>query len=181
MNEIARRWLVLSGGRGRRCGQTVVGFAGATASAEPVVPANRRCYRAPRLRHTGRAGDAKRRRDRVPQAARTTRSVTPATGAAPLGISTCQASLPPRRRPFNDRPGGLGHAWPTSSRTKVRAARATEQAATSRRSNIVLPIAAGWSQVPDPNVPQTRSRWSPTGVGGKRPVLVTTRRSWSTS
>ena len=37
MNEIARRWRVLAGGAAAGVA-AVVGFAGATASAEPVLP-----------------------------------------------------------------------------------------------------------------------------------------------
>ena len=37
MNEIARRWRILAGGAAAGVA-AVVGFAGATASAEPVLP-----------------------------------------------------------------------------------------------------------------------------------------------
>ena len=37
MNEIARRWRVLAGGAAAGAA-AVVGFAGVTASAEPVIP-----------------------------------------------------------------------------------------------------------------------------------------------
>jgi len=90
MNEIARRWLVLSGGVAA-CVAAVVGFAGATASAEPVypqppVPAPASVTQAVPV--TPNAAVT------VPQAAALP-AVTPATGAAPLGISMPAVPAPP--------------------------------------------------------------------------------------
>jgi hypothetical protein len=143
MNEIARRWLVLSGGVAAGVA-AVVGFAGATASAEPVypqppVPAPASVTQAVPV--TPNAAVT------VPQAAALP-AVTPSTGAAPLGISTPAAPAPP---PVTIAPAGSGTL---ADFFKAKGVRLEPQNSRDFKAlNIVLPMPQGWSQVPDPNVP----------------------------
>jgi len=143
MNEIARRWLVLSGGVAA-CVAAVVGFAGATASAEPVypqppVPAPASVTQAVPV--TPNAAVT------VPQAAALP-AVTPATGAAPLGISMPAVPAPP---PVTIAPAGSGTL---ADFFKAKGVRLEPQNSRDFKAlNIVLPMPQGWSQVPDPNVP----------------------------
>jgi hypothetical protein len=126
MNEIARRWLVLSGGVAAGVA-AVVGFAGATASADPVYP-----------------------QPSVPAPASVTQAVpvTPATGAAPLGISMPAVPAPP---PVTIAPAGSGTL---ADFFKAKGVRLEPQNSRDFKAlNIVLPMPQGWSQVPDPNVP----------------------------
>jgi len=142
MNEIARRWLVLSGGVAAGVA-AVVGFAGATASAEPVypqppVPAPASVTQAVPV--TPNAAGT------VPQAALP--AVTPATGAAPLGISMPAVPAPP---PVTIAPAGSGTL---ADFFKAKGVRLEPQNSRDFKAlNIVLPMPQGWSQVPDPNVP----------------------------
>jgi hypothetical protein len=126
MNEIARRWLVLSGGVAAGVA-AVVGFAGATASADPVYP-----------------------QPPVPAPASVTQAVpvTPSTGAAPLGISMPAVPAPP---PVTIAPAGSGTL---ADFFKAKGVRLEPQNSRDFKAlNIVLPMPQGWSQVPDPNVP----------------------------
>jgi hypothetical protein len=126
MNEIARRWLVLSGGVAAGVA-AVVGFAGATASADPVYP-----------------------QPPVPAPASVTQAVpvTPSTGAAPLGISIPAVPAPP---PVTIAPAGSGTL---ADFFKAKGVRLEPQNSRDFKAlNIVLPMPQGWSQVPDPNVP----------------------------
>jgi hypothetical protein len=126
MNEIARRWLVLSGGVAAGVA-AVVGFAGASASAEPAYP-----------------------QPPVPAPASVTQAVpvTPNAGAAPLGISMPAVPAPP---PVTIAPAGSGTL---ADFFKAKGVRLEPQNSRDFKAlNIVLPMPQGWSQVPDPNVP----------------------------
>jgi len=143
MNEIARRWLVLSGGVAAGVA-AVVGFAGATASAEPVYP--QPPVPAP-ASVTQAVPVAPNAAVTVPQAAALP-AVTPSTGAAPLGISTPAAPAPP---PVTIAPAGSGTL---ADFFKAKSVRLEPQNSRDFKAlNIVLPMPQGWSQVPDPNVP----------------------------
>jgi hypothetical protein len=83
----------------------------------------------------------------VPQAAALP-AVTPSTGAAPLGISTPAAPAPP---PVTIAPAGSGTL---ADFFKAKSVRLEPQNSRDFKAlNIVLPMPQGWSQVPDPNVP----------------------------
>ena len=143
MNEIARRWLVLSGGVAAGVA-AVVGFAGATASAEPVYPQPPGPAPASVTQAVPVTPNAA---VTVPQAAALP-AVTPSTGAAPLGISMPAAPAPP---PVTIAPAGSGTL---ADFFKAKSVRLEPQNSRDFKAlNIVLPMPQGWSQVPDPNVP----------------------------
>jgi hypothetical protein len=148
----ARRWGLVAGGfaAGVAC---VVGLAGTTASAEPTLP-----------------------QPPVPAPATVTQTVTVAAGApaAPVAQAPVQAAMPmagPAATPGVQSAAGLNVATPVAPvaapSTIVPAASGTiidffkgknvglePQAAKDFKAlNIVLPMPTGWSQVPDPNVP----------------------------
>ena len=136
MTESARRWRVLAAGMAVGLAG-VVGLAGNPASAEPVFPL-----------------------PPVPGPATVTQTVTVAPAAAPLAPAT---------------PGGIGAAnpapagpaeppvvqtiTPASSGTLAEFFNSKGVAMEPQVSqdftalNIVLPLPAGWTKVPDPNVP----------------------------
>lgn len=140
MIEIARRWRVLAAGTAVAAAG-VVGFAGSTASADPVFPQ-------PALP--------------VPATVTQTVTVTPnaaanapqlaaqpaVTGATPAGISTPAAPAPP-----------VATITPASSGTltdffKAKGVKLEPQNSRDFKAlTIVLPIPKGWAQIPDPNVP----------------------------
>jgi Probable lipoprotein LpqN len=139
MNEITRRWRVLAGGAAAGVA-AVVGFAGATASAEPVFPQ-------PPLPAPATVTAAPNAAAIASQSAGLP-AVTSATGALPAGISTPAIPAPP---PATIAPAASGtladffkaknvHMEPQNSRD-------------FKALTIVLPMPKGWSQVPDPNVP----------------------------
>jgi hypothetical protein len=143
MNEITRRWRVLAGGAAAGVA-AVVGFAGATASAEPVFPQPPLPAPATVTQTVAAAPNAAAI---APQSAGLP-AVTPATGALPAGISTPTVPAPP---PATIAPAASGtladffkakgvHMEPQNSRD-------------FKALTIVLPMPKGWSQVPDPNVP----------------------------
>jgi hypothetical protein len=145
----ARRWGLLAGGvaAGVAC---VVGLAGTTASAEPSVP-----------------------QPPLPAPATVTQTITIAAGA-PAAPAPIQAAVPvagPAATPGVQSAAGMNVATPiapvAAPSTIVPAASGTitdffkgknvglePQAAKDFKAlNIVLPMPTGWSQVPDPNVP----------------------------
>jgi len=136
MNEIVRRWLVLAGGVAAGVA-AVVGFAGASASAAPVFP-----------------------QPPVPAPATVTQTVTvtpqalglpggtPAIGAAPAGISLPAVPAPP---PVTVTPAAAGTLADFFKGKGVRLE--PQNSRDFKALNIVLPMPQGWSQVPDPNVP----------------------------
>jgi hypothetical protein len=140
MNEIARRWWVLA--CGAAAGVTaVVSFAGATASAEPVFPQ-------PPLPVPATAAPA------VPAMPYTVApqllgqpAVAPTT-AAPGGFVTPAVPSPP---PSTIAPAASGTI---ADFLKAKGVKAEPQNSRDFKAlNIVLPMPKGWSQVPDPNVP----------------------------
>ena len=139
MNEITRRWRILAGGAAAGVA-AVVGFAGATASAEPVFPQ-------PPVPAPATVAVAPNAAAIAPQSAGLP-AVTSATGALPAGISAPAVPAPP---PATIAPAASGtladffkakgvHMEPQNSRD-------------FKALTIVLPMPQGWSQVPDPNVP----------------------------
>ena len=142
MFENARRWGLLAGGfaAGTAC---VLGLAGTTASAEPTAP--------------------------LPAPATVTQTVTVQAGAPAAAVGPNQLVGSPAAG--NPQAPGLAVATPVAAAapvsTIVPAASGTladffhsknvamepQKAADFKALNIVLPLPTGWSQVPDPNVP----------------------------
>jgi hypothetical protein len=157
MIEIARHWRVLAGGIAAGMAG-VVGIAGATASAEPLLP-----------------------QPSLPSPATVTQTVTVAPAVGPLAATSPaavgQVGVVPSTLPTaplaQTAPGALPTAplaqaapalpvptiIPASSGTlkEFFAAKGVKLEAQQARGftalNIVLPMPAGWTQVPDPNVP----------------------------
>jgi Probable lipoprotein LpqN len=140
MNEIARRWRVLAGGTAAGVA-AVVGFAGATASAEPVLPQ-------PPLPMPVTVTQTVA----VPDAAATPQAlgqpgVTPAT-PMPAGIAAPAVPAPP---PVTITPASTGTLADFFNSKGVKLE--PQNSRDFQALNIVLPVPKGWSQVPDPNVP----------------------------
>ncbi|GAC1411887.1 MAG: LpqN/LpqT family lipoprotein [Mycobacterium sp.] len=143
MNVIARRWRLLAGGTAASLA-AVVGFAGTTASAEPLFP-----------------------QPPTPAPATVTQTVTvnpyaaavapqalgqpalaPAAPAAAAGISLPAIPAPP---PSTIKPAASGTLTDYFKAKNVRME--PQNSRDFKALNIVLPVPKGWSQVPDPNVP----------------------------
>jgi hypothetical protein len=142
MNEITRRWRVLAGGAAAGVA-AVVGFAGATASAEPVFPQPPQPAPATVTQPATVAPNAAI----APQAAGLP-AVTPATGATAAGISTPAVPAPP---PVTLTPAASGTLADFFKEKGVRME--PQNSRDFKALTIVLPMPKGWSQVPDPNVP----------------------------
>ena len=143
MFENARRWGLLAGGLAAGLA-VVVGFAGATASADPVLP-----------------------QPPLPAPATVTQTVTVQAGA-PSAALPSQVAAPPAE-PTAPQAVGLNvdtppapppaTIVPASSVSLVdflkskNVALEPQKAADFRALNIVLPLPQGWDHVPDPNVP----------------------------
>ena len=144
MNENARRWRVLAGGvaAGLAC---VAGFAGNTATAEPVLP-----------------------QPPLPGPATVTQTVTvmPAAGpTAPVSATGQSAMTPLAGTPVT--PAAAPPIPTAAPQTLVPATSVTlaeffndkgvtrepQVSRDFKALNIVLPMPTGWSAVPDPNVP----------------------------
>jgi Probable lipoprotein LpqN len=134
MIEIARRWRVLATGVAVGVAG-VLGFAGTTASAEPVFP-----------------------QPPLPAPATVTQTVTvtpnaatgetPAASATPVGIATPAVPAPP---PVTITPASSGTLF---DYFKEKGVQVEPQASRDFKAlNIVLPMPRGWAPVPDPNVP----------------------------
>ncbi len=137
MNVIARRWRVLAGGAAAGVA-AVVGFTGATASAEPVLPQ-------PSLPSPATVTQTA---TVAPPAAAGLNGVMPATGAAPAGILTPAVAAPPQSTITPAASGTLADFF------KAKGVRMEPQNSRDFKAlTIVLPMPKGWSQVPDPNVP----------------------------
>jgi hypothetical protein len=142
MNEIARRWRILAGGAAAGVA-AVVGLAGATASAEPVLPQPPLPAPATVTQTVTVAPNAAV----APQAAGLP-GVTPATGATTAGISIPAVPAPP---PVTITPASSGTL---SDFFKAKSVKMEPQNSRDFKAlTIVLPMPKGWSQVPDPNVP----------------------------
>jgi hypothetical protein len=143
MNEIARRWRVLAGGAAAGVA-AVVGFTGATASAEPVLPQPPLPSPATVTQTVAAAPNAAAI---APQSAGLP-GVASATGATPAGILTPAVPAPP--------PATITPAASGTLADFFKAKNVTMEPQNSRdfkALTIVLPMPKGWSQVPDPNVP----------------------------
>ena len=143
MNEIARRWRVLAGGAAAGVA-AVVGFAGATASAEPVFPQPPLPAPATATQTVTVAPNAA---GIAPQAIGLP-GVTPATGATAAGISTPALPAPP---PVTITPAASGTLADFFKEKGVRLE--PQNSRDFKALTIVLPMPRGWAQVPDPNVP----------------------------
>jgi Probable lipoprotein LpqN len=142
MNEIARRWRALAGGAAAGVA-AVVGFAGATASAEPVFPQPPLPVPATVTQTVTVAPNA----DATAPQALGQEAVTPATPAL-AGISTPTVPAPP---PVTITPAASGTL---ADFFKAKGVKLEPQNSRDFKAlNIVLPMPKGWSQVPDPNVP----------------------------
>jgi hypothetical protein len=143
MNEITRRWRVLAGGAAAGVA-AVVGFAGPTASAEPVFPQPPLPAPATVTQTVTVAPNAAAI---APQATGLP-GATPAIGATPAGISTPAVPAPP---PVTITPAASGTL---ADFFKEKGVQLEPQSSRDFKAlNIVLPMPRGWSQVPDPNVP----------------------------
>jgi hypothetical protein len=142
MNEIPRHWRILAGGAAAGVA-AVVGFAGATASAEPVFP--QPPLPAPTVTPT--VAVPPNAAAIAPQSAGLP-AVTPATGAMPAGISTPVVPAPP---PVTITPAASGTLADFFKEKGVRME--PQNSRDFKALTIVLPMPKGWSQVPDPNVP----------------------------
>ena len=143
MFDNARRWGLLAGGLAAGMA-IVVGFAGATASAEPLVP-----------------------QPPLPAPATVTQTVTVQAGAPTAAVPGQVAG--PQAPVGAPQPAGLNADTPVvpAPATIVPAssvaladflkgknvAMEPQQAADFKALNIVLPMPQGWSHIPDPNVP----------------------------
>jgi probable lipoprotein LpqN len=144
MNEIPRRWRVLAGGAAAGVA-AVVGFAGPTASAEPVLPQPGLPAPATVTQTVTVAPNASAS---APPAATGLNGVMPATGAAPAGILTPTVPAPPQATITPAASGTLADFF------KAKGVRMEPQNSRDFKAlTIVLPMPKGWSQVPDPNVP----------------------------
>ena len=141
MNEITRRWRVLAGGAAAGVA-AVVGLAGPTASAEPVLPQ-------PTLPSPATVTQpvAPNAAAVAPQSAGLP-AVTSATGATPAGILTPAVPAPP---PVTITPAASGTLADFFKEKNVKLE--PQNSRDFKALTIVLPMPKGWSQVPDPNVP----------------------------
>jgi hypothetical protein len=145
MSENARRWRILAGAVAAGMAG-VLGLAGNTAAADPAYP-----------------------RPPLPAPATVTQTVTVAPGAAPASQSTAQLAVAPASPAAQSlaAPGLVPAAAAAAPETLVPAPSVTlseffkekgvklepQVAHGFKALNIVLPVPRGWSQVPDPNVP----------------------------
>jgi len=145
MNRIARSWRVLAGGVAAGS-VAVLGFTGASASAEPVPPA-------PPAPATAVATATVTQTVTVtPQASDPAAAASPAASAPTVAAATTQAAATPVQAP-------VPALAPATSGTlaeyfKSKGVTLEPQKATGFTAlNIVLPIPTGWRVIPDPNVP----------------------------
>jgi probable lipoprotein LpqN len=143
MNELTRRWRILAGGAAAGVA-AVVGFAGATASAEPVLPQPPLPAPATVTQTVTVAPNAAAV---APQAAGLP-GATPAAGATAAGISIPAVPAPP---PVTIAPAASGTMTDFFNAKGVKME--PQNSRDFKALTIVLPMPKGWSQVPDPNVP----------------------------
>src|SRR3954449_8948999 len=141
MNEIARRWRILAGGAATGVA-AVVGFAGATASAEPLLPQPPLPVPATVTQSVVAPNAAATAPQALGQA-----GVTPMT-PVPAGIATPAVPAPP---PVTITPAASGTLAEFFKAKNV--ALEPQNSRDFKALNIVLPMPKGWSQIPDPNVP----------------------------
>jgi hypothetical protein len=152
MNEIARRWRVLAGGAAAGVA-AVVGFAGTTASAEPLgpLPPNPAPATVTQtvtvLPNTAGVAPQALSQPVAPQMLGQP-ALAPAVPAGVAGFSVPAVPAPP--------PSTITPATSGTLTDYFRAKNIKMEPQNSRdfkALNIVLPMPKGWSQVPDPNVP----------------------------
>jgi hypothetical protein len=138
MIEIARRWRVLAAGTAAAAAG-VLGFAGTTASAEPMFPQ-------PPLPAPATVTQTV---TVTPNAAAPQLAAQPAvTAATPAGISTPAVPAQPAATITPATSGTLTDFF------KAKGVRLEPQNSRDFKAlTIVLPIPKGWAQIPDPNVP----------------------------
>jgi hypothetical protein len=148
MIEITRHWRVLAGGVAVGVAG-VLGFAGATASAEPVFP--QPPLPAPATL-TQTVTVVPNSAQIAPQAVGQ-QNVTSATGAAPGGIATSAVPAPagPAPPPVTITPASSGTLPDFFKEKGVKLE--PQNSRDFKAFNVVLPMPKGWAQVPDPNVP----------------------------
>ena len=137
MNRITRQWRVLVGGVAAGS-MAVIGFTGASASADPVAPA-----------------------PPAPAAATATATVTqtvtvtPETAAAPAPAAQAAEPVPaaPAAAPLAPATSGTMLEFFQEKGVALEPQKATDFVAL----NLVLPLPTGWRVIPDPNVPDAFS------------------------
>lgn len=152
MNEIARRWRVLAGGTAAGLA-AVVGFAGTTASAEPLLP--QPPMPAPAtvtqtvtvVPNAAAVAPQALGQPVVPQTLGQP-ALAPAEPAAAAAISLPAVPAPP---PSTITPAASGTLTDYFKAKNVKME--PQNSRDFKALNIVLPVPKGWSQVPDPNVP----------------------------
>lgn len=125
MNTIARSWRVMMGGMAAGSA-ALIGFAGASASAEPVLPV-----------------------PPTPATITQTVTVTPQVGAADAGPAAVPAVPAVPAAPLAPATSGTMAEFLKDKGVALEPQRSAGFSALT----IVLPMPAGWSVVPDPNVP----------------------------
>lgn len=141
--EKSRRWRILAGGVAAGVAG-VVGFAGTTAAADPVLPAPP--VPAPvTVTQTVTATPAAA--DPAPAAADPAPAAAPATvGTAPAAVTTTPAPAVPVLVPASS---GTIRDYLQERGVRME----PQDPRTFRALQITLPMPTGWTQVPDPNVP----------------------------
>ena len=137
MNRITRQWRVLVGGVAAGS-MAVIGFTGASASADPVAPA-----------------------PPAPVAATATATVTqtvtvtPEAAAAPVPAAQAAEPVPaaPAAAPLAPATSGTMLEFFQEKGVALEPQKATDFVAL----NLVLPLPTGWRVIPDPNVPDAFS------------------------
>ena len=137
MNKITRQWRVLVGGVAAGS-MAVIGFTGASASADPVAPA-----------------------PPAPAAATATATVTqtvtvtPEAAAAPAPAAQAAEPVPaaPAAAPLAPATSGTMLEFFQEKGVALEPQKATDFVAL----NLVLPLPTGWRVIPDPNVPDAFS------------------------
>ena len=137
MNKITRQWRVLVGGVAAGS-MAVIGFTGASASADPVAPA-----------------------PPAPAAATATATVTqtvtvtPEAAAAPVPAAQAAEPVPaaPAAAPLAPATSGTMLEFFQEKGVALEPQKATDFVAL----NLVLPLPTGWRVIPDPNVPDAFS------------------------
>ncbi|MBX7433716.1 LpqN/LpqT family lipoprotein [Mycobacterium sp. Y57] len=153
MSEMPRRWRVLAAGIGACAAGAagVLGFAGTTASAEPVLPQPTLPAPATITQTVTVAPGA------APQAVIGQSGVTPGTAgpaAVPAGITAPAAPAAPAVPPAPPATIAPASTGTLSDFFAANGVALEPQSSTDFRAlNIVLPMPRGWSHVPDPNVP----------------------------
>ncbi|MGW0160269.1 LpqN/LpqT family lipoprotein [Mycobacterium sp. NPDC003323] len=156
MNENARRWrIVVAGTAAGLAG--VVGMAGTPAAAEPLAPQPAPPVPVTVTQTVTIAPQAAPVVPTAPGPAQPVAAGSPAVppalapGAAPaLGTATTTAAIPrPVTVPLSANPSGTIRDYLTSQNVAME----PQTPAGFTALNIVLPRPTGWTQVPDPNVP----------------------------